>query len=67
MRIEFGFFFMFRENVVLKFLVYFGQGEDWIWIDDVICQGMEKDFFDCYKIMEYYNCYYFEDVGVICL
>lgn len=59
-------FFSFRENAVPKSLAHFGQGEDRIWIDDVTCQGTEKDFFDCYKTMEYHNCYHFEDAGVIC-
>lgn len=63
MRIEFGFFFYVQRKCSSKIL---GQGEDRIWIDDVTCQGTEKDFFDCYKTMEYHNCYHFEDAGVIC-
>lgn len=37
-------------------------------MDDVLCEGIERDFFDCKKLfIGRYNCGYFEDVGVICL
>lgn len=35
--------------------------------DDLGCIGFEVDLYDCfYGYIGYYNCEYFEDVGVIC-
>lgn len=35
--------------------------------DSLGCCGFEVDLYDCcYDYIGYYNCEYFEDVGVIC-
>lgn len=35
-------------------------------MDDVSCQGIEKDIFDCNPTLVNHNCGHSEDAGVIC-
>lgn len=47
-------------------LVY-GEGVDFIWLDDVYCEGDEVLVFNCeYEEWGEYNCDYIEDLGVVC-
>uniref|UniRef100_K1QE02 Deleted in malignant brain tumors 1 protein n=1 Tax=Magallana gigas TaxID=29159 RepID=K1QE02_MAGGI len=55
-----------RENAISTGTARFGQGEGPIWMDDVSCQGIEKDIFDCNPTLVNHNCGHSEDAGVIC-
>ncbi|XP_052715472.1 deleted in malignant brain tumors 1 protein-like [Crassostrea angulata] len=55
-----------RENAISTGTARFGQGEGPIWMDDISCQGTEKDIFDCNKTLVNHNCGHSEDAGVIC-
>uniref|UniRef100_K1QMN9 Neurotrypsin n=1 Tax=Magallana gigas TaxID=29159 RepID=K1QMN9_MAGGI len=56
-----------RENAIPKPSAYFGQGRGRIWMDDIVCQGTERDLFHCNKSsVGTHNCGHSEDAGVIC-
>lgn len=56
-----------RENAIPKSSAHFGRGRDPIWMDDVLCEGTERDLFDCKKSpMGRHNCGHSEDAGVTC-
>ena len=45
----------------------FGQGNESIWLDSVVCTGNETRLYDCQNTgIGVHNCSHFEDVGVRC-
>lgn len=56
-----------RKNVVVYGVVYFGLGIGFIIYYDLVCIGNELDLLDCcYVVLDYINCYYSKDIGVLC-
>ncbi|XP_065934945.1 uncharacterized protein [Magallana gigas] len=55
-----------RENAISTGTARFGRGQGPIWMDDVSCQGIENDIFDCNKTLVNHNCDHSDDAGVVC-
>lgn len=46
----------------------FNNGNNYIWLDDVWCQGNETKLIDCQAYRDgVHNCQHWEDVGVSCI
>ena len=46
----------------------FGEGSGPIFLDDVMCSGLEYKVFDCmHRGLEIHNCHHSKDAGVACL
>ena len=46
---------------------YFGEGNGFIWLDNVICSGTESDLLSCsHNGLGVHNCDHYEDAGVRC-
>ena len=46
---------------------YFGKGADPIWLDYIICDGLEPNIDFCHHgTWGLSDCHHFEDVGVVC-
>ena len=50
---------------------YFGEGTEYIWMDDLKCTGSESSIFDCsfdngYNVWGDHDCNHGEDAGVEC-
>ena len=46
----------------------FGQGIGVIFLDDVMCNGLEYNLLDCaHRGLEVHNCAHYKDAGVMCV
>ena len=56
------------DGAMAVFRAGYGQGVDPIWLDDVICDGLEENISSCLRNSWGINdCTHFEDAGVICV
>ena len=45
----------------------FGEGTGPIWLDDLVCEGIELSLLDCEGNLNNHDCTHDEDVGIRCV